>query len=96
MLTINPTLYERLAELLVEKIEFRTYYSDIITLEDQIADYSFSATLMLYLRDEEYCGSNESVITDIVPIWWEFHSTTEDGEQLNDFDFKILKQIICR
>ncbi|MFI3285343.1 MAG: hypothetical protein R3Y08_01685 [Rikenellaceae bacterium] len=96
MLTINPTLYERLAELLVEAIEHRSYYSDKIYFEDSEADYLFSSSLIIYYRHNEYPEGRRAEISKIVPTWWEFHSTTEQGEELNDFDFNILEQIICR
>ncbi|MFI3331906.1 MAG: hypothetical protein SNI51_00135 [Rikenellaceae bacterium] len=96
MLTINPTLYERLAELLVEEIDGRSYYSDIILFEDSEADYTFSATLMVYYSMQHAIDGSVAEISNILPIWWEFHSFTEDGERLNDFDFNLLKQIVCR
>ncbi len=96
MLTINPTLYERLAEFLVEEIDGRSYYSDIITLEDSEADYTFSATLMIYYSVQSAIDGDRATIENLVPIWWEFYSVTEDGVVLNDFDVNILKQIVCR
>ncbi len=95
MLTINPIVYEKLAELLVEAIAYRSYFSEVICFEEPETDYSFSSTLMIYYRTEELPEGPTTVISNIVPIWWEFRSTTDYGEQLNDFDFAILKNIIC-
>jgi hypothetical protein len=34
------------------------------------------------------------LIDNIIPVWWEFHSTTDEGEVLNDFDFAELKEYL--
>ena len=33
-------------------------------------------------------------VTDLVPVWWEFHTTQAGGEVLNDFDFSELKRCV--
>ncbi|MFI3264099.1 MAG: hypothetical protein SNG38_06290 [Rikenellaceae bacterium] len=96
MLTINPTLYEQLAQLLTEAIDGRGFYSDKIYFEDNEYDYLFTATLMIYYRECDYPEGIENHIDNIIPIWWEFHSTAEEGERLNDFDFSLLNEAICR
>ena len=30
-------------------------------------------------------------LTDVVPVWWEFHTVTADGEVPNDFSFAELR-----
>ena len=34
------------------------------------------------------------IIDNIVPVWWEFHTVTEEGEVINDFDFAELKEYL--
>ncbi len=95
MLKIDPILYEELAPLLIEAIDGREFFSDVIYLDDEQVEYRFMATLMIYYRQEHYPEGYAHQIDNIVPIWWEFHSTCSAGEELNDFDFKLLKDIIC-
>ncbi|MFR9533890.1 MAG: hypothetical protein SNG49_03545 [Rikenellaceae bacterium] len=95
MLNIYPEIYEKLAILLEEKIEGKSFFSDRITFEDSATDYLFTATLMIYYTECRYPEGYENIIVDIVPVWWEFHSTEQDGEKLNDFDFELLKEVIC-
>ncbi|MFR9524422.1 MAG: hypothetical protein SNH94_07605 [Rikenellaceae bacterium] len=95
MLIINSTLYERLADLLVDAIDGKEFYSDAIYFEDDQAQYCFSATLMIYYREHRFPERNEMQVENIVPVWWEFHSITSEGELLNDFDFALLNLVIC-
>lgn len=96
MLLITPTFYQRLGDLLVEAIDSTDYYSGDIELGDLEVDYRFSSTLMIYYAEEIYPEGCQTIICDIVPVWWELHTFTEDGEWLNDFDFNTLKAYVCR
>lgn len=96
MLQINQLLYEQLAELLVDAIDGKEFFSDEIYIAQPQADHSFSATLMIYYKEHIYPEGARMQINNIVPIWWEFHSDTAQGEVLNDFDFNILKECICQ
>ncbi len=94
-MTIKPTLYERLQALLMDKIDGREYFSGSIHLEDEEADYSFTSSLIILYDDVHYPEGVAIEIKQITPVWWEFHSVTDDGEVLNDFDFNILRSNIC-
>lgn len=96
MIEIHPKIYEKLTKLLIDKLEVSDFYSDITRFDVESMEYHFSATLMIYRKKVQYPEGEELEICDIVPIWWEFHSSSEDGEQLNDFDFAILKEYICQ
>ncbi len=96
MLTINQPLYEQLSELLIEGINGKGFYSGAIEIEEEQADHRFSATLIIYYKEHIYPEGSIMQIDNIIPVWWEFHSTTEQGEILNDFDFSTLKETICQ
>ncbi len=97
MFKIYPKIYERLASLLQEAIAGRTFYSGIIRFEDEDdqVDYLFSATLLIYYEECRYPEGYTTEIKNIEPVWWEFHSTLEHGEEINDFDLRLLKEVIC-
>ncbi len=95
MLTINPTIYEQLASILCESIKSDEFYSDLISLETPEVDYTLSSTLIISHRLVDYPEGCHSEIYDICPVWWKLTSVTDEGEQLNDFDFNILKNLIC-
>ncbi len=96
MLTIYPTLYERLGTLLLDEVDSKEYYSGDILFEDDQFDYTFNSTLLLRYAEHDYPEGITTELVDIQPIWWEFHSVGEDGEVLNDFDFTLLKRAVCR
>ncbi len=97
MLKIYPEIYERLASLLEEKIAGKTFYSGIIRFEDEDdqIDYLFTATLLIYFTECHYPEGYTTEIKNIEPVWWEFHTKLESGEVLNDFDIRLLKEVIC-
>ncbi|MFR9128907.1 MAG: hypothetical protein ACLVJK_02600 [Alistipes putredinis] len=33
-------------------------------------------------------------IDDLVPVWWEFHTSDQAGERPNDFSFSELKEYL--
>ena len=56
------------------------------------ADYTLRTTLLIYRREVSDESGSWSAIYDLVPVWWEFHSVTGEGEVLNDFDFEELRR----
>jgi len=39
-------------------------------------------------------GRIVDIIDNIVPVWWEFHTVTDEGEVINDFDFAEFKEYL--
>ncbi len=95
MLSINPTIYEQIATLLLNEIDNRVYFSGVVSHHTDEVDYRFFSTLIINYRSERYPEGEHCEIADIVPVWWQMQSTTDEGECLNDFDFNILKRNIC-
>lgn len=90
MLNIEPRTYSLVAERLHDAIGSADFYSGTIAVSDAEFDYQLQATLIVYRRSGEP-DSSRRPITDLVPVWWEFHSSDTDGERLNDFDFALLR-----
>ncbi len=95
MISINPTIYYRLADFLSEAIGSKNYFTQTITLEDEEYEYQFRSTLMVYFGREECPEATYTVISNLVAVWWEFSSLREGEEVLNDFDFNLLKRAVC-
>lgn len=96
MYKITPSIYTRLAEELTEKITSLSFFSGSIEFEEEDADIRFVATLILHTREVSFPEGLIAMIYDIDPVWWEIHTTTLDGEQINDFDFTTFKEYICQ
>ncbi len=96
MFTFTHNHYLKLAETLLEQIGTASYYSNVIELEQDDADIKFCASLIIYHHGNSLDELPEQFISDVVPVWWELKTTTLDGEQINDFDFDVFKQILCQ
>lgn len=93
MIEITNKVYEEVASSLLNKIELSDYFSGTLECAHQDFDSSMTATLIIY-RSETPDNNSMRPITDIVPVWWEFHTTLPEGEVVNDFSFSALRDII--
>lgn len=96
MYKFTPALYTALAEELTEKLRSLCFFSGSVEFESDDADIRFVATLILYFRTESFPEGLADVLDDVVPVWWELHTTTLDGEVINDFDFDTFKHYLCQ
>lgn len=88
MYNITKEQYEEVKNQLLEEIEEKNYWSGQINdqFEDGV-DYQLNLTVIIYRSKED------GTITDLVPIWWEFHTwenEDSDVEIANDFLFSEL------
>lgn len=90
MLNIEPRTYRLVAERLHDAIGSSDFYSGTIAVSDAEFDYQLRVTVIVYRHGGDP-DSSRRPITDLVPVWWEFHSFDPDGERLNDFDFALLR-----
>ncbi len=95
MLTINPKIYDCFAQLLIEEIGSQNFCSASCMFQTPEVDYRLEATLLIRHICESLPEGDVLVIEEITPVWWEFHTLTDEGAQLNDFDFNILRRMIC-
>ena len=94
MYEITSRLYEETAERLCDAIGSGTYFTGSIEFNFEDTECRLTATVIVYRRHVELPEGEYEAIDDIVPVWWEFH-TTGDDEMLNDFSFATLKGYIC-
>lgn len=96
MFQITTSIYNRLASELLDKISTSSIFSGSIEFETDQVDIIFIATIIPYYHREEFPEGDIETIQNIVPVWWELHTTTHDGEVINDFDFETLKFLVCQ
>lgn len=90
---VTPELYEDTALLLAERLGCEAdYFSDSIRFTRGEWDYCLTTTLIVYRRTERAPDGVRRPLSDLVPVWWEFHTTGPEGEVLNDFSFNELKR----
>ncbi len=89
-------LYTTLAEVFSERITSDNLYSGVIELSYNEVDIRFIVTVIPFFRQDCQNGVNIYYLHNLIPVWWELHTTLPEGEVINDFDFSILKDLICR
>lgn len=95
MYTISVKVYLEVAERLSALIGNLHYYSGAFEFESEGVLYRMIISAMIYRHRETLPEGREvDIIDNIIPVWWEFRSTTDEGEVLNDFDFAELKQYL--
>ncbi|MBR2501632.1 MAG: hypothetical protein IKB68_04040 [Rikenellaceae bacterium] len=91
MLNITSDIYRLVADRLRDAVGEAEFFSGTIAVATDV-DYTLRATLLIYRRTVSDVSGSWRAISDVVPVWWEFHSTTNEGELLNDFDFAELRR----
>lgn len=94
MYTILSKVYVEVAERLLPHFGTSDYYSGSFEFEKDGVEYRMVLSAIVYRHNETLPeGRIDSVIDNIVPVWWEFHTKGEQGEMINDFDFGEFKSI---
>lgn len=86
MLNITSEIYRTVANRLRDAVGEAEFFSGTIAVAADV-DYTLRATLLIYRRTVSDESGSWRTIDHVVPVWWEFHSVTDEGEVLNDFDF---------
>ncbi|MFI3319618.1 MAG: hypothetical protein SNH01_02130 [Rikenellaceae bacterium] len=94
MYLVQTDHYIDLATELCEAIGEEHFYSGHIYLETEDADCKLIISTLVSFSHVDLPEGEYDQICDITPIWWEFHTTTLDGEQINDFDLETFKRYI--
>ncbi len=96
MYLISSELYDLAAELLADRIDRSEYFSGSVEFEYGDVECRLTASLIIYSRPERLPEGVRDTIFDVVPVWWEFHTSVDGCEMLNDFSFsEIRDRIVC-
>lgn len=93
MYQISSTLYLEVLNHLVGQIDNKGYYSGSFELDFDDIRCRMTLSAVIYRSHNIDAEHGESSIEDIIPVWWEFHTITANGdgeEILNDFSFNEL------
>ena len=89
MYETTPSVYLKIAELLLAKIGTRDFFSGSVTLHDGDVECRLTTTIVVSReRHIPYC------VVELLPVWWEFRTSTENGELSNDFSFSEMMSYI--
>ncbi|MEG1611383.1 MAG: hypothetical protein RRZ83_03865 [Alistipes sp.] len=94
IISVTPELYREMADRLREAIRVSDYFSGTILYAQEDVESRFTASLIVYQRAVNAPDGKFCEITDLVPVWWEFHTLVAGEEVINDFEFSELKSYI--
>ncbi len=91
-LTVTPELYQEILARLTDAIGDRNYFSGSLEFVFEGIACRLRTSVIVSRRTELLPEGTFEVIDDLVPVWWEFHTESDEaGEMLNDFSFGELR-----
>ena len=93
IIEISDADYRLVAERLINQIGSGDYFNGTVECAHDDFFSSLSTTLIIYKTSPTPIVAMNKV-SDVVPVWWEFHTTTPEGEVMNDFSFSTLKEYL--
>lgn len=97
IVSISEDTYRAFAELISFNAYGKDYYSDKITVVEEDMEFTLSFSIYLHYeqsRDEDI--RERMIITDVIPVWWNFVACEGDEQYNNDFSFNELKNyMLC-
>ncbi len=94
MYEVSAELYHEAAMRLEDEIDRGNYYSGTFTFRYGEMECRFVTSVIVYRERVDAPDFTGRPITNLVPVWWEFHTVAAGGEVLNDFDFSEMKRYI--
>ncbi len=94
MIDITIDLYHTIAARLREEIATSEWFNGSIAITIGDLDCRLVLTAIVYRRDELLPEGPRRPVDDVVPVWWEFHTTDASGPVPNNFSFSELKPFL--
>lgn len=95
VIRISDLVYLKLADFIVSNLRNKDYLKDSISVVDGDMEFTLSFTVIAYYSkslDEETYGHD--ILSDIIPVWWNFEAVEGGMEVVTDFSFDELKTYI--
>ncbi|MBR5850595.1 MAG: hypothetical protein IKZ12_06005 [Alistipes sp.] len=90
--SVSVELYEEVKQRLIEAIGERNYFSGHIEFGFAGWDCRLVCTCFVHRTRLVMPEGVAYPISDLVPVWWEFHTADSEAERLNDFSFSELRR----
>ncbi len=91
MFHLPPKLYQEVVSHLIEAIDCDNYFSGSLTFEHNGVECRLICSVIVYRHTEATVKGGQKSISDLIPVWWEFHTVGAEGRVENDFCFSELK-----
>ena len=93
--SVIPALYEEIRIRLTDAVGTAGYFSGLLTFDFGDVACTLRCSLIVCRRSERLPEGTFDRLTDLLPVWWEFHTVLPDGsEPLNDFSFDELRRML--
>lgn len=89
--SVSTALYEEVRRRLVEQIAGRGYFSGSVAFRYEGMECRLVVSCFVRRRHVVLPEGEADPVTDLLPVWWEFHTADEEVERLNDFSFSELR-----
>ncbi|WP_346702986.1 hypothetical protein [uncultured Alistipes sp.] len=94
MYSVSTELYLEVASRLRDAIGDGSYFSGTLTFDFGEVACRLTASVIVCRERVRYPEGDRDEISDLVPVWWEFHTSDDGGEFLNDFSFSDLRSFL--
>lgn len=91
MSVATPQLYREVAGRLLDAVGTAGYFSGSVAFTVGDTDCRLVVSVIVYHAGVTAPDGVGYPISDLVPVWWEFHTVTAQGEVPNDFSFNEMK-----
>ena len=72
----------------------RGYFSGSLRFVFEGTECCLRVSAIVCRREVVLPEGPQSVVSDLVPVWWEFHTAVDGRERLNDFSFAALRELL--
>lgn len=79
---------------LCDALDGENYYAGSLEFDFGGIECRLVATVIVCRRREIAPEGVSEPVSDLLPVWWEFHTTGDEGECLNDFSFAEMKRYL--
>mgnify|MGYP006899733955 FL=1 len=94
MYSVSPELYHEAAARLSDAIDGGNYFSGSLAFRFGDTDCRLTASVIVYRGRLSLPEGVQHPVTDLVPVWWEFHLWQPEGEVLTDFSWNELAKYL--
>ena len=94
MYEISSKLYHEVATRLTELAASHGYISTSFEFEFEDVWCKMIISAVVYRQSSPDVGHSVCAVTDMIPVWWEFHTFVEGEEVLNDMSFDLIRENI--
>lgn len=91
---VTAALYDEVLARLTDAIGDTDYFSGTLAFAFGQISCRLRVSVIACRRTERLPEGPCRPIADLVPVWWEFFTESDEGELLNDFSFDEVRKLL--